>query len=78
MEEHSKDIAIYYSLNGRHLTNISTESVPLAIDFAKETSTLYASCSNLQIYNKARIFNFWLTTELGRELLLHLNVYEPV
>jgi WD40 repeat protein len=49
LEEHSKDISIYYSLNGRHLTNIRTEAVPLAVDFAKETSTLFASCSNLQI-----------------------------
>jgi WD40 repeat protein len=49
LEEHSKDISIYYSLNGRHATNIRTDAVPLAIDFAKETSVLFASCSNLQI-----------------------------
>jgi WD40 repeat protein len=49
LEEHSKDISIYYSLNGRHATNIRTEAVPLAIDFAKENSVLFASCSNLQI-----------------------------
>ena len=49
LEEHKKNITIYHASNGREVTSISMESVPLAIDWSARSSTMFTSSSDLQI-----------------------------
>mmetsp|Transcript_10420 Transcript_10420/g.15848 ORF Transcript_10420/g.15848 Transcript_10420/m.15848 type:complete len:1219 (+) Transcript_10420:174-3830(+) len=57
LEDHRKAIDVYHLYNGRHVTTIETESVPLAIDFVRDSSQVVAACSDLQIVSYYQVAN---------------------
>jgi WD40 repeat protein len=57
LEEHKKEIQLFHSSTGRHVTTITTEAVPLAVDLVRDQNIIVAACSDLQIVSYSQLPN---------------------